>query len=160
MTLVSRYPFSTAVNWPQHGCPIPSFTQILLKCAICIRLHEGVDVRTDILRTDDFLRTKISSKHRLPYFLIHGARLLKWTNWSNYHKHRLQLKFGENQISETSQSIETKQNRKQYCTVPFSTLNAVRQVMFFNVKIEKFVGGTFLHFQCLACWVVELQMSV
>ena len=25
------------------------------------------------LRTDDFLRTKISWKHRLPYFLTHGA---------------------------------------------------------------------------------------
>ena len=27
----------------------------------------------DVLRTDDFLRTKISWKHRLPYFLTHGA---------------------------------------------------------------------------------------
>ena len=33
-------------------------------------LHEGVDVRTD-----DFLRTKISWIHRLPNFLTHGAPL-------------------------------------------------------------------------------------
>ena len=38
-----------------------------------------------------------------------------------------------------------------------STLNAVRQVMFFNVKIEKFVGGNFPHFRCLACWLVEFN---
>ena len=29
-------------------------------------LHEGVDVRSDVLRTDDFLRTKISWMHSLP----------------------------------------------------------------------------------------------
>ena len=38
-------------------------------------LHGGVDVRTDVLRTDDFLRTRISRMHRLPNFLIHGAPL-------------------------------------------------------------------------------------
>ena len=41
-------------------------------------------------------------------------------------------------MSETS-SIETKRNRKQYCTVKL--IKYVRQVTFFNVKIEKFVGG-------------------
>ena len=29
--------------------------------------------------------------------------------------------------------------------------------MFFNVKIEKLVGGNLLHFQCLACLVVEFN---
>ena len=33
-------------------------------------LHEGVDVRTDVTRTDDFPRTKISWMHRLPNFLL------------------------------------------------------------------------------------------
>ena len=32
-----------------------------------------MDIHMDVLRTDDFLRTKISWKHRLPYFLTHGA---------------------------------------------------------------------------------------
>ena len=41
-------------------------------------------------------------------------------------------------MSETS-SIQTKRNRKQYCTVKL--IKYVRQVTFFNVKIEKFVGG-------------------
>ena len=41
-------------------------------------------------------------------------------------------------MSETS-SIETKRNRKQHCTVKL--IKYVRQVTFFNVKIEKFVGG-------------------
>ena len=38
-------------------------------------LHEGVNSRTDVLRTDDFLRTKISWMHSLPNFLTHGATL-------------------------------------------------------------------------------------
>ena len=38
-------------------------------------LHEGVNLRTDVLRTDDFLRTKISSMHSLPNFLTDGAPL-------------------------------------------------------------------------------------
>ena len=38
-------------------------------------LHEGVDVRTYVLRTDDFLRTKISWMHSLPSFLTQGASL-------------------------------------------------------------------------------------
>ena len=38
-------------------------------------LHETVDVRTDVLRTDDFLRTKISWMHSLPSFFTHGAPL-------------------------------------------------------------------------------------
>ena len=38
-------------------------------------LHETVDVRTDVLRTDDFLRTKISWMHSLPNFFTHGAPL-------------------------------------------------------------------------------------
>ena len=29
--------------------------------------------------------------------------------------------------------------------------------MFFNLKIEKFVGGNLSHFRCLACWVVEFN---
>ena len=41
-------------------------------------------------------------------------------------------------MSETS-SIQAKRNRKQFCTVKLITY--VRQVTFFNVKIEKFVGG-------------------
>ena len=41
-------------------------------------------------------------------------------------------------MSETS-SIQTKLNRKQYCTVKL--IKYVCQVTFFNVKIEKFVGG-------------------
>ena len=38
-------------------------------------LHERVDVSTDVPRTDDFLRTKISWRHRLPKFVTHGALL-------------------------------------------------------------------------------------
>ena len=34
-----------------------------------------MDVCTDVLRTDDFLQTKISLKHRLAHFLTHGAPL-------------------------------------------------------------------------------------
>ena len=41
-------------------------------------------------------------------------------------------------MSETS-SIQTKRNRKQYCTVKL--IKYVCQVTFFNVKIEKVVGG-------------------
>jgi len=41
-------------------------------------------------------------------------------------------------MSETS-SIERKRNRKQYCTVKL--IKYVRQVTFFNVKIEKVVGA-------------------
>ena len=70
VTLVSGYPFLTAVNWSQHGCPIPSFTQIVLKCVILHLLTWRVNVRTD-----DSLRNKISWKHRLPHFLTHDAPL-------------------------------------------------------------------------------------
>ena len=59
-----------------------------------------------------------------------------------------------NQTSETS-SIQTQRNRKQYCTVIL--IKWVRQVTFFNVKIEKFEGGNLSHFRCLACWVVEFN---
>ena len=38
-------------------------------------LHEGVNSRTDVLRTDDFLRTKISWMHSLLNFFTHGAPL-------------------------------------------------------------------------------------
>ena len=34
-----------------------------------------MDVPSDVLRTDDFLRTKISWMHSLPNFLTHGASL-------------------------------------------------------------------------------------
>ena len=34
-----------------------------------------MDVRTDVLHTDAFLRTKISWMHKLPNFLTHGAPL-------------------------------------------------------------------------------------
>ena len=37
--------------------------------------NKMVDVCTDVLHMDDFLRTKISWKHRLSYFLTHGAQL-------------------------------------------------------------------------------------
>ena len=80
--------------------------------------------------------------------------LFKWTNWSKYHKHRLQTQIWRNRMSETS-SIQTKRNRQQYCTVKL--IKWVRQVTFFNVKIEKFVGANLSHFQCLACWVVEFN---
>ena len=39
-------------------------------------------------------------------------------------------------------------------------LNAVRQVRFFNVNIENFVGGNISHFRCLACWVVVFDYKV
>ena len=35
----------------------------------------------DVLRTGDFLRTKISRKHRLPYFLTHGTSLDVGQGW-------------------------------------------------------------------------------
>ena len=38
-------------------------------------LHEGLNLRTDVLRTNDFLRTKISWMHSLPNFFTHGAPL-------------------------------------------------------------------------------------
>ena len=38
-------------------------------------LHEGVDVRTDELRTYDFLRTKTSWMLSLPNYLTYGAPL-------------------------------------------------------------------------------------
>ena len=38
-------------------------------------LHEGVDVRTDVFRTYDFLRTQISWMHSSPNFLTLGAPL-------------------------------------------------------------------------------------
>ena len=40
-----------------------------------------MDIRMDVLCTDDFLRTKISWKHRLPYFLTHGASLDVGQGW-------------------------------------------------------------------------------
>ena len=46
-----------------------------------IHWHEGVDIRMDVLHTDDFLGTKISWKHRLPYFLTHGAPLDLGQGW-------------------------------------------------------------------------------
>ena len=55
-------------------------------------------------------------------------------------------------MSETS-SIEAKRNRKQCCTVKL--IKNVRQVTFFNIKIEEFVGGNLSHFRRLAFWVVE-----
>ena len=36
-------------------------------------------------------------------------------------------------------------------------LNAVLEVTFFTVKLEKFVGGSLSHFWCLACQVVEFD---
>ena len=46
-------------------------------------LHETVDLRTDVLRTDDFLRTKISWMHSLPNFLTHGARCARFASKSS-----------------------------------------------------------------------------
>ena len=57
-------------------------------------------------------------------------------------------------MSKTS-STQTKRNRKQYCTVEL--INQLCQVTFFNVKIEKFVGGNLSNFWYLACWVVEFN---
>ena len=34
---------------------------------------KGWDVRTDVIHTDDFLRTQISWNHSLPHFPTHGA---------------------------------------------------------------------------------------
>ena len=51
-------------------------TRGCLKCKISRPfLDEGVDVLTDVPRTDDFLRTQISWIHRLPNFLTYGAPL-------------------------------------------------------------------------------------
>ena len=53
---------------------------------------------------------------------------------------------------------KTKQKTVLYCTVfkdGWRKLNAVRQVRFFNIKIERFEGSNLSHFRCLACWVVE-----
>ena len=36
-------------------------------------------------------------------------------------------------------------------------LNAVLEVTFFTLKLEKFVGGSLSHFWCLACQVVEFD---
>ena len=49
-------------------------------------------------------------------------------------------------MSETSYT-QTKRNRQQYCTVKL--IKQAREVTFFNLKIEKFVGGNLSHFQCL-----------
>ena len=49
-------------------------TRRCLKCKISSRL-KCRGGRTCVLRTDDFLRTKISWMHRLPNFLTHGALL-------------------------------------------------------------------------------------
>ena len=51
------------------------YTDSIKVCHFASANMTGVDVRTDVLRTDDFFRTKISRKHRLPYFLTHGASL-------------------------------------------------------------------------------------
>ena len=56
-------------------------------------------------------------------------------------------------MSETS-SIQTKRNRKQYCTVKL--VQQVGQLTFLHVKIENFVGGNLSHFRCLAGWVVSV----
>ena len=49
-------------------------TRGYLNCKISPGLHEGMDVPSDVLRTDDFLRTKISWMHSLPNFLnTHGV---------------------------------------------------------------------------------------
>ena len=45
-------------------------------------------------------------------------------------------------------SIQTKRNRKQYCTV--KPIKQVRQVTFFNVNIEKVVGGNFEAIFCIS----------
>ena len=44
-----------------------------LKCKISSLLHEGVDVRTDVLFTDDLLRTKLSFMNSL--HITHSAPL-------------------------------------------------------------------------------------
>ena len=51
-------------------------------------LHEGVDVRMDVLRTDAFLRTNISWMHRLPIFLpmvLRCARFARESSAKNFH---------------------------------------------------------------------------
>ena len=50
-------------------------TRVCLKCKFHPGLHEGLDVRAAVHRTDDFLRTKISWMHRLPNFLTDVAPL-------------------------------------------------------------------------------------
>ena len=46
-----------------------------LKCKISLRLTWRGELSTDVLRTDDFLRTKISWMHSLLNFFTHGAPL-------------------------------------------------------------------------------------
>ena len=58
-------------------------------------------------------------------------------------------------------AIQTKRNRKQYCTVKL--IKEVRQVTFFNVKIEKF-GGDNSRQSCAflvsgAGWLVEFNFK-
>ena len=61
-------------------------------------------------------------------------------------------------MTETSSIQKKKRNRKQYC--PVKLIKYVREVTFFNVKLEKFVGGhsrQSSHFRGLACWVVAFD---
>ena len=80
------------------------------------------------------------------------AKYFKWIIVINvfYLRYFILQLFIYVQMSETS-SIQTKRNRKQFCTVKL--IKYVRQLtFFFNVKMEKFVGGNInlSHLRCLA----------
>ena len=51
------------------------YTDSIKVCHLASANMKGVDVRMSVLHMDNFLRTKISCKHRLPYFLTRGALL-------------------------------------------------------------------------------------
>ena len=51
------------------------YTDSIKVCHLASANMKGVDVRMNVLHMDNFLRTKISCKHRLPYFLTRGAML-------------------------------------------------------------------------------------
>ena len=63
VVFISKRPGSYAIITPKRAC------------AWNAKFHPGLHEGADVLRTDDFLRTKISSMHRLPNFLIDGAPL-------------------------------------------------------------------------------------
>ena len=51
------------------------YTDSIKVCHLASTNMKGVDVRMNVLHMDNFLRTKTSCKHRLPYFLTRGALL-------------------------------------------------------------------------------------
>ena len=97
---------------------------------------------------------RLEYSQRLWRYTFALISLFKWTNWSYYHKHRLQLKFEE--IRWVKQALY-KQNEIKNNTILWNLSNKSVKSRFFNVKIEKFVSGNLSHFRCLTCWVVEFS---